>query len=245
MSSTVGRIAFLVGVTLAAGAAACSKQTQDDGMGMSSAAATQAGTAMDGGADYTIVLHSRWTKANFPLEYPEPGLVTGPHFSGIIGASHNASYDIFKPGNLPTPGLEKLSEEGKHTPLDEEIKSAIASGSAGTLFESGPLRDFNDSLVATVHVDAQHPLVSLVAMVAPSPDWFTGVNDVNLMENGSWTQAKSLELYAWDSGGDDGLTYKAADKDNNPKKPTMQNVDRHFASNGTARPVAMITITRR
>ena len=96
-----------------------------------------------------------------------------------------------------------------------------------------------------MHVDPQHPLVSLVAMVAPSPDWFTGLNDVNLMENGGWTAAKTLELYAWDSGGDDGLTYKAADKDNNPKKPTMQNLDRHFAKAGKASPVAIVTITRR
>ena len=248
MSRVLGRwqVAFLVAATVVAGAAACSKGDGGDAMAMdSSASAMQAGTAMDAGADYTIVVRSRWTKANFPFEYPEAGALTGPHFSGIIGASHNASYEVFKPGSAPTAGLERLSEEGKHSPLDEEIKGAIASGAAGTLFESGPLRDFNDSLVVTVHVDAQHPLISLVAMVAPSPDWFTGINDVNLMENGSWTASKTLDLYAWDSGGDDGLTYKAADKDNNPKKLTMQNVDRHFAKDGKASPVATVTITRK
>ena len=107
------------------------------------------------------------------------------------------------------------------------------------------MRDFKDSLVATVLVDADHPLVSLVAMVAPSPDWFTGVADVNLMENGAWAASRTVELWAYDSGGDDGVTYKAPDKDTNPKKPTSRETSRHFAPNGAALPVGTVTITRK
>jgi hypothetical protein len=197
------------------------------------------------GVEYTIVVKSMWTRDRFPFEYPEAGAFTGPHFSGVIGASHKPSYSIFAVGSRPTPGLEKLSEEGKHAPLDAEIRAAVASGSAGMLFESDALRDFKDSLVTTVRVDADHPLVSLVAMVAPSPDWFTGVSNVNLMENGSWVASRSLELWAYDSGGDDGTTYKAPDKDNNPKKPTSRATSRHFAPNGTPMPVGIVTITRK
>ena len=82
-------------------------------------------------------------------------------------------------------------------------------------------------------------------MIAPSPDWFTGASNVNLMEGGQWAASRTLELYAWDSGGDDGATYKAADKDNDPKKPTMQAMSRHFSANGSAIPVAMVTITKK
>jgi hypothetical protein len=172
----------------------CSREKADDA---ANANATQAGVATDAaGADYTIVVRSTWTKANHPFEYPEAGALTGPHFSGIIGTSHRAGYSVFGDGTLPTPGLEKLSEEGKHSPLDEEIRAAISRGNAGMLFESGPLKDFADSVVTTVHVDAAHPMVSFVAMVAPSPDWFTGVADLNLMENGQWVGSKSVQLPA-------------------------------------------------
>ena len=207
--------------------------------GMSSA------SAMSDGVEYTIVLKSNWTQARFPFEYPEAGTFTGAHFSGLIGAAHSPTYAIFGVGSRPTPGLEKLSEEGKHTPLDGEIRAAIQSGIAASLVESGPLRDFKDSLVATVRVDADHPLVSLVAMIAPSPDWFTGVSNVNLRENGEWVQSRSLDLWAYDSGGDDGSTYKAADQDNNPKKPTSQATDRHFAPGGKALAVGTVTIKRK
>src|SRR5467141_2446551 len=116
-------------------------------------------------AEYTVIIKSTWTKATHPFEYP-----SGAHFSGLIGASHNANYDIFAVGRRPTPGLERLSEEGKHSPLDDEINTAIQAGNALDMFETGSLKNFRDSLVTTVQVDAKHPMVSVVMMVAPSPD---------------------------------------------------------------------------
>lgn len=200
--------------------------------------------SMDEVVEYTVVLKSTWTAANHPFEYPAAGALSGPHFSGLIGASHNAAYMLFTEGVAPTPGLENLSEQGKHAPLDEEIRAAAATGAVGQLFESGPLKDFGDSLVTTVRVDAAHPMVSLVAMIAPSPDWFTGAANVALRENGSWVTERTLMLSAYDSGGDDGTTYKAPDRDTNPKKPTRIARNPHFVSGGATVPVATLTIRR-
>ena len=222
--------------------AACAKGKEDD---MGSASATQAGNPAMDGAEYTLVFRNNWTAATHPFEYPASNAISGPHYSGIVGAAHNATFSLFKQGAMPTPGLEMLSEMGKPAPLDEEIKAAITAGTASGLFTTGPLRDLKDSIVATFRVDAAHPLVSFVAMIAPSPDWFTGAADVNLMEGGEWAASKTLELYAWDAGGDDGPTYKSADRDNNPKKPVMQATSRHFSANGTAIPVAFVTITKK
>jgi hypothetical protein len=201
-------------------------------------------SASMGTAEYTVVVKSRWTPANHPFEYPSAGALTGPHFSGVIGVAHDSSYTIFREGSLPTAGLENLSENGRHAPLDAEIRAATEKGTAGALFETGPLRDFGDSLVATVRVDERHPLVSLVAMVAPSPDWFTGASNVNLAENGQWVTSRTLELNAYDSGGDDGATYKAPDRDTDPKKPTRLADTRHFRVNGALVPVATVTFTK-
>jgi hypothetical protein len=203
----------------------------------------QQATAM-GGADYKVVVRSTWTAATHPFEYPEAGVLTGPHFSGLIGTAHNANYSIFAEGTPPTPGLEHLSEEGKHTPLDQEIQAAVAAGNAGMLVETDALRNFNDSLIAVIHVDSLHPLVSMVMMVAPSPDWFTGISSVNMMENGQWAATRTFDLIGWDSGGDDGTTYKAPDQDTNPKKPTSRANTPHFVINGTVVPVGTLTLTR-
>ena len=64
------------------------------------------------------------------------------------------------------------------------------------------------------------------------------------LENGAWVPSKSLDVMAWDSGGDDGTTYLADDVDTNPKKPTSLNRSPHFLKGGNPMPVAHITFTR-
>ena len=191
-------------------------------------------------AEYTVIVKSTWTRVSHPFEYPSDA-----HFSGMIGASHNAKYSIFAIGRRPTPGLERLSEEGKHSPLDTEIRTAIDQGNALMLFESGGIKNWKDSMVATVRVDPAHPLVSVVNMIAPSPDWFTGASGITLADNGAWITRRTVTLYAYDSGGDDGTTYNARDKDTNPKKPTTRAANRHFVINGRVKPVATVTFVRK
>jgi Spondin_N len=196
-------------------------------------------------ATYEVTFTPGWTAKSHPLDYPEAGVLTGPHFSGVIGATHGAGYEIFKVGKMPSAGLERLSEMGKHDPLDAEIKAAIAKGSAGALFETDAIKDLSKSVKFTVTVDGKNPMVSAVAMIAPSPDWFAGVGNINMKEGGGWVVSKSLDVYAYDSGGDDGATYKADDKDNNPKKATTLANTAHFTSGGKKVPVARITFTRK
>jgi hypothetical protein len=204
-----------------------------------------AASAAAADAQYSVTFTRHWTEKTHPFEYPEAGLLTGPHFSGLIGASHNGAYKIYKEGAKPTPGLEKLSEEGKHSPLDAEIKAAIAAGKAGALFETGPIRDAMGVEMTEVTVSSKFPMVSAVAMIAPSPDWFAGTAEVNLMEGGKWVATKTVKLFAYDSGGDDGTTYKADDKDNNPKKPTTSASTPHFVSKGKKVRVATLTFTKK
>ncbi len=228
---------LLVSLALATSAAACGKEEPKPGPPRAAPPARQA--MPTGPAEYRIVVKSTWTARNHPFEYP-----SGAHFSGLIGASHNANYSIFALGRRPTPGLERLSEEGKHSPLDDEIRAAISAGNALAMFETGGLKNFRDSLVTTVRVDPAHPMVSVVNMVAPSPDWFTGASSVNLAENGGWVKSRTLILPAYDSGGDDGTTYKARDRNTDPKKPTSRAATRHFVVNGKVKPVATLVFTR-
>ena len=198
---------------------------------------------MPGGVRYQVTFTPTWTAASHPLEYPKAGVLTGPHFSGVIGATHGSDWTLFKEGNLPSKGLEKLSEEGKHSPLDDEIRMAVRSGRAGEIFETDAIKDFSKPVTANVTVDDKNPMVSLVAMIAPSPDWFAGA-DVNLMEGGQWAEAREIEVYAWDSGGDSGTTYEASDADNSIKQPTMLNGSAHFTNDGRRVPVARVVFRK-
>jgi hypothetical protein len=77
---------LLLSVTLAVSAAACGKEApKPSGPARAAPAARQAMPA--GPAEYRIVVKSTWTARSHPFEYP-----SGAHFSGLIGASHNANY---------------------------------------------------------------------------------------------------------------------------------------------------------
>lgn len=190
-------------------------------------------------ARYTVRVDATWTAGTHPVDYPGDA-----HFSGIVGATHNADYAIFKDGDIATDGLEALSERGAHSPLDDEIKAVIGKGNAGALFESGALFSFPGKLEASFTADASHPLVSVVAMVAPSPDWFTGVASVPLRTNGKWVDEITLPLWVWDAGTDHGTTHHANDADAQPRQNTRLAAGPQFLGETGLRPVGTVTFAR-
>lgn len=198
-----------------------------------------AAPALADSARYTVTFDGTWSPATHPLEYPQ-----GAHFSGLVGATHNGQYAIFREGGTATPGLEALSERGAHSPLDDEIRQAIAAGKAGALFEGAAIFSPPGRAMAEFIIDERFPHVSLAAMIAPSPDWFAGAADVELRENGAWVDQKTVTLYAWDAGTDNGLTYKAPDADAMPRGMISPNGSAHFEADGKPIPVATITFTR-
>lgn len=196
-------------------------------------------SAAEMAATYRMTFHGTWSRATHPHEYPG-----GAHFSGVIGATHDARYVIFKSGAKATPGLKNLSEHGAHSPLDAEIRAAIRAGRAGVLFQTSPIFGPPGTVTATFTADRRHPMVSLGAMIAPSPDWFTGVSAVALFAKGRWVARKTLTLYAWDAGTDDGTTYLAPDKESKPHVGVRLNDSKHFMRAGRRVAVGTVTFER-
>lgn len=244
MSLTIQTLGFAALAALGLGA--CNGQPGHQEMAKAPAvtAPAPAPMAMAAPVKYRVELTSLWTKDRFPFEYPDSSLLHKPHFSGLIGGAHGGSFHLFTEGQQPSVGLERLSEQGKHDPLDEEIKAHVTAGHVLAVTESGPLKEFSETVATEVTVDEAHSMVSLVAMIAPSPDWFLAVTDVNLMENGTWAASRTVDAFAWDSGGDDGTTFLADDVDTNPKKAISRSQSRHFLGNGQPMAVARITFTK-
>ena len=46
-------------------------------------------------------------------------------------------------------------------------------------------------------IEKGHPLVTLVTMIAPSPDWFVGVAGLDLQAGGEWAPEVVVDLGAW------------------------------------------------
>ena len=87
-----------------------------------------------------------------------------------------------------------------------------------------PETNDNDKHKTGFRVDSSHPLVSVIARIAPSPDWFVGVHDVSLCnESGHWIQEKIITVFPYDAG----TAQKSADNDSVvvPTSP-HKNIDR-------------------
>ena len=189
---------------------------------------------------YTVSFERTWSAQTHPQDFP---LLA--HFSPVIGVTHNGRYVPFRSGASATAGLEHLCEEGKHQPLDGEIRSAIASGVAGALIETAdPLRSVPGQASATFEIDAAHPMVSIAAMIAPSPDWCAVAPDVALQENGQWVASKTVALEAWDMGTDSATRYRALDDDTQPRGTLQPSDLPFFVQAGKRVPVGSVTFVR-
>jgi len=201
------------------------------------AAAAHAGD-MSETARYRVEFERTWSSESHPQDFP---LLA--HFSPVIGVTHDSGFEPFQKGGTATPGLEMLCEEGKHQPLDSEIRSAIAGGHAGALIETGdPLRNAPQTAVAEFEIDASHPMVSIAAMIAPSPDWCAVAPDVMLVEDGRFVDSRTVPLRAWDMGTDSATSYRAFDADMQPRGPIGPSDAKYFA--GDAATVGRVSFTR-
>lgn len=169
-------------------------------------------SSMDDSANYKVTFASDWTAANFPVDYP-----AGPHFSELIGGLHNGSVSFWEPGGTSSNGIELMAETGLTSGLANEIAQQAAMGNAqlGTLSGSG-LGAPPDSTTINFTVDGEYPLVTLVSMLAPSPDWFVGVNGLDLCDGNSWVDEVVVELFVYDAGTDNGVSYQSPNDDQSP-----------------------------
>ena len=103
---------------------------------------------------------------------------------------------------------------------------------------------YMDKTEFSLNITKAFPYVSVVAMVAPSPDWFVGISRVKLYQNGEWVPTVTKVAYAWDAGSDNGTTYLSPDKDANPKGMTKLATTKQFMKNGKLVPVGVFVFTR-
>lgn len=190
-------------------------------------------------ANYKVTFNSTWSEETHPDEFPQ-----NPHFSGLIGASHSEKIRFWRDGELASPGIKNMAETGSKSPLDKEVYSAIILRNAFRLLSGDSIGNSPGYVDLIFKVSEEYPLVSLVSMIAPSPDWFVGVDSLNLFENGSFIEEKTVVLYAYDAGTDSGENYTSPDESTMPPEPITIIETSPFLYNNTIVPVGFFTFTK-
>lgn len=190
-------------------------------------------------AQYELRFEGRWVA---------PAAVPGnAHFTQLIGATHNASGAIYTVGQLASQGVENVAELGSVGALTSEINASIANGTADSLLLGG------DTFITPQEVDvfnfdvnASHSRISILTMLAPSPDWFVGVSDLDLLDaSGNWQQQIVLDLVSYDAGTEDGSGFSLSNPATNPQD-VIQDLDTAEPAGALlgAGSLARLTLTR-
>ncbi|GAB1861713.1 Spondin-1 [Camponotus japonicus] len=179
-------------------------------------------------AKYEVTFEGLWSRNTHPKDFPSKGWLI--RFSDVIGASHTGDYRFWRYSNngisnghthayMASIGLQQVAEAGTTRKLESELKDRSEHirtiiKARGIAFPNVTGRTF-----AVFRVDRKHHLMSLVSKIDPSPDWIVGVSGLELcLSNCSWIIHKELNLYPYDAGTDDGITYMSPDSPTEPQE---------------------------
>ena len=188
---------------------------------------------------YEVTFNPTWSEETHPDDFPP-----NPHFSGLIGASHNDQVSFWKEGELASPGIKSMAETGIKSPLEAEIGAAIVDKTAFKLISGGGINPSPGTVSLEFKGSKNYPLVTLVTMIAPSPDWFVGVDSLNLIENGSFVDEKTVVLYAYDAGTDNGTNYTSPNEPTDPPVPIFKIEGYPFFYEGELVPLGTFTFIK-
>ncbi len=163
-----------------------------------------------GDATFKVTFNAQWNGDDFPTHYP-----SGAHWSPLVGTVHNEQVIFWAPNDQPaSAGIENMAETGGTSVFNDEIQIAKDAGYSQGRIQAGGIGAGVGSTSVEFSTSSTYPLLTLATMIAPSPDWFTGVHGVSLQDvNGNWIQNQTIDLKLYDAGTDAGLSFSSSNSD--------------------------------
>jgi hypothetical protein len=192
-------------------------------------------------ARYQVRFDATWSRQTHPADFPN-----GAHWSGLVGGVHNEQAHFWREGEPASEGIRLMAERGSQPRLLAEVTSAINSGTAHFTLAGGGINPAPGTrlLVFPQPMRRDFPLVTLCSMIAPSPDWFVGVDSLSLLEDGQWVGSKVVTLYGYDAGTDSGASYNSPDLVTVPRGVVTRFTGFPALVNGVIVPFGTFTFTR-
>lgn len=186
-------------------------------------------------AVYNVTFMSEW--GNNPKEINAP---PNPHTGNMFLITQNGKIKLFNVGSYAIKGISNTSMYGT---IDDLMMSFMNNNDVGQVV-TAPVLKTPGQTTLTISADRNYHYLSFVTMVAPSPDWFTGISSLNLMPNGQWINRAIIPLFVHDAGTDSGMGFNTEHYlEQNPKQITLKN-DTFLYPDGQLKPIAFLRIDR-
>lgn len=170
--------------------------------------------------EYSCVLTNTWSGARHPIDYASVSSIA--HWSPPVLVAHNRFVDLWSPGDFASPGIESVAETGVTTTLQNEIEVLQTKGLAGDLVVG--VDQFNavdpPQVLDPITLSPGYPYLSAISMIAPSPDWFSGIDSFSPRgPGGYWYETFEVATYPFDAGTEEGTTYTINNVASSPHGP--------------------------
>lgn len=185
-------------------------------------------------ASYELTFINQLTEPTFE-NLPETAML-----SPLTGASHNYRFSALVRFGFATQGVQNVAEIGDNTVLIEELESEEAAPFVLSIDAADAPATRGESFSINLDVDCDHTLITAISMVAPSPDWFITIPNMNVLVDGRFIVGRSGTLRVYDAGTDSGETFEAEDLVTDPRENIAPLIGEPF--NGI--PVAQYVLRR-
>jgi len=167
---------------------------------------------------YYCTFRGKWSQERHPRDFPQSASWSAP-----VLISHSKDWRMWTGTETVTAGVEYMAEEGFPTILYNEFQNAGFE----TLHMIVGDRMYNTTEsqhLPPINVTYNHPWLSAMTKITPSPDWFVGFSDFRSISYDTETYYNRfvIQSYVWDAGTDDGQNYLSFDRDLDPQVTCMR-----------------------
>lgn len=165
-----------------------------------------------GDTTFRVTFNASWNSSDFPTNYPGSA-----HWSPLVGTVHNEQVIFWEIDGQPaSDGIETMAETGGTGDLNTEIQAAKDSGYSQGRIQASSIGSGSGTASIEFSTTDNFPLLTMVSMIAPSPDWFVGVNGLSLQDDqGEWIETQTVNLALYDAGTDLGTGFTSGNSDSN------------------------------
>jgi len=178
---------------------------------------------------YKVTFETFWDREKFPKQYPE--WRPPAQWSKLVGFSHQHEYHLFRLGESASLAVKQFAEQGATDILDKQkvqnVNGQITRDKGDDFvvldgFHAPPIESGVGTAQASIFLDGNHTRVSMMSKLVPSPDWFVGVDSLNLCENGHFVETIKIEAGPIDAGTDNGFTFTSPNWPTSPQASVFQ-----------------------
>ena len=198
-------------------------------------------------ASYDVTIEYFWSPnshTNAP-EFPQ----TQAFFTAMLLMTHNSEVNYWSTASTVTQSFQKIAEFGQIN----DLQTIAQNDTTNTYFVTATSAASTTATITTsIDLQKDFRLLTTVAKIAQSPDWFVGVKNLALLDfnianlNYDWLPQVVKPLYGYDAGTQQGVSFAVTDEPTQPQEfPHLLSEDQQLidANFTIEQPFGTITFT--